>query len=183
MKTYNQIIKIFKSFAERHKQVNSFFLGQNFDLENTSSIIYPVVQVYSTGARMPQNDEGFFGVVSLSFNVKIVDQISNDETNSDEINSDTLQIAQDLVNEINTNSYFIKNQIQIDGDIIFEPLYNYEDSNTNGWEFTISLKYINNNSSCDLPVNPIEPIIHTYLEYQDDLEFEYQDDFEFEYQN
>ena len=168
MKTYNQIIKIFKSFAERHKQVNSFFLGQNFDLENTSSIIYPVVQVYSTGARMPQNDEGFFGVVSLSFNVKIVDQISNDETNSD---------------EINTNSYFIKNQIQIDGDIIFEPLYNYEDSNTNGWEFTISLKYINNNSSCDLPVNPIEPIIHTYLEYQDDLEFENQDDFEFEYQN
>jgi hypothetical protein len=182
LKTYNNIVRIFQSFAKRHKQVNSFFVGRNFDLENASAITYPVVQIYSTGARMPQNDEGFFGVVSLSFNVKIIDQISNDETNKNDIDSDSLQIAQDLVNEINTNIYFITNQIQIDGDVDFEPLYNYEDSNTNGWEFTINLKYINN-SSCDLPLNPIIPLVHIYLDYQDNFDFEYQDNYEFEYQN
>ena len=182
MKTYNNIINIFKSFAKRHKQVNSFFLGRDFDLENASKIAYPCLQVYPLTARMPQN-EGYFQIVTLSFNIKIVDLLLNDNTNEDDINSDTLQIAQDLVNEINANQYFIDNNIQIDGDIQFDVLNNYEDSNSNGWEFQIDLKYLNN-STCDLPIEPLEPVVtYTYIQFEDEFEFEFEDDIKFEFQN
>lgn len=182
MKTYNQIIKIFESFANRHYQINSFFLGKNYDLENATSIHYPCLQVYPTSANMPQNDGGMFQIINLTFDIKIIDQLQNDETNTNDVSSDTLQIAQDLICELNNHPYFFKNQIKIEGDISLAPIDHYEDSNANGWEFTLQLKYLNNSCYLDLPIIPLIPPVSLVYQFEDDFEFDFEDGVKYEFE-
>ena len=39
--TYNQIIELLTDIARRHFQINTFYLGKNWELENSDDILFP----------------------------------------------------------------------------------------------------------------------------------------------
>ena len=53
--TYNQVVELLTDIARRHYQVNTFYLGRNWELENSDDILYPLFQVYPDFGRLPIN--------------------------------------------------------------------------------------------------------------------------------
>jgi hypothetical protein len=152
--SYNQVISILKDIAERHYQINTFFLGKNWEIENTQDIVYPCLQVYPEVARMPQTN-GEFKTLNLRFNCKVIDLVQQDQANQKDVHSDTLAIAQDIINELNQHPFYIRSNASLLGDIDLSNLDEYEDDFCAGWEFTLDIQLINNNSFCGLPMEDI----------------------------
>lgn len=152
--TYNGVIDIIRDIAQRHYQINTFQLGKDWELENNEDIIYPILQVYPEVARMPQRN-GDYKTINISLVCKVIDLVNQDEINEKDIHSDTLQIAQDIVNEINQHPYYQRSNANIIGDINFTSLEEFEDDYTAGWQFNLELQLINHNSYCGLPFEEI----------------------------
>lgn len=156
--TYNNIIDILTDIANRHQQINTFYVGENWEIENDADIVYPVLQVYPTLARMPRNDFGEFKTIQINMNMKVLDLTRQDNENEKDIYSDMLQVAQDIINELSQNPYFSNSNVSILNDISITPLNEFNDDYTNGWEWELSFQLINNNTWCGLPFDPIEGI-------------------------
>lgn len=158
--TYNNIIDILKDIATRHYQINTFYLGKDWDIENDGDIQYPVMQVYPTLAKMPRNAQGEFKTIQINMNIKVVDLTQQSQENERDIHSDTLQIAQDIINELNQHPYYQNSNVSIINDINLSNLEEYNDDFTAGWQFDLNLQLINNNTFCGIPSNPIDGITY-----------------------
>lgn len=135
--------------------MNTFFLGRDWELENSSDIIYPLFQVYPEVSRMPITAQGDYKTIEMELNCKVLDLVQQNENDERDVHSDTLRIAQDIVNELNQHPFYQRSNAQIVGDISFTALEEFEDDFTAGWEFTITLKLININNFCGLPMEDI----------------------------
>lgn len=152
--TYNQVVDILKDIAQRHFQINSFYLGRDWELENDDDIIYPLFQVFPESARMPVTN-GEYKTIEMRLICKVVDLVKQDESNEKDVHSDCLRIAQDIINEFNQHPFYIRSNASLTGDINITSLEEFEDDFTAGWEFGLTLKLININSYCGLPFEEI----------------------------
>lgn len=152
--TFQKVINTLQDIAERHYLINTFFVGENHDM-NAADIAYPVFQVYPDTAKFPQNFDGEFKTIDFTLKCKIVDNDRQDNTAQPETYSNTFQICQDIINEINQHPYFLNSNITIFGDVNVSQLNEFVDDFTVGWEFDLNLRLINNNSFCGLPIADI----------------------------
>ena len=150
--SYVDIIEIMTDIARRHYQVNTFFLGKNYELGNSGDIIYPVLQVYPEFARMPINDYKEYKTLEFTLNCKVIDLTTNDDGNLKDVYSDTLRIAQDIVNELNQHPFYVHSNVSLISDIQFNELDQFEDDITAGWGFSLNLRVINANTFCGMPI-------------------------------
>jgi hypothetical protein len=152
--TYNQIIQILVDIKDRHPNIETFVLGETFDLND--NITYPILQVYPDTVNMPINDWGLYSVKEISLICKVLDRVINDsKANEQDTHSDCLQVATDIINELNQNPYFLNSNSQLVGDINLEPLREFTDDYTAGWEFRLTFRLINLNTFCGLPFSNI----------------------------
>jgi hypothetical protein len=157
--TYNNIIDILTDIANRHPQINTFFLGRDWEIENDNNdIVYPMLQMYPTLGRLPITAQGDYKTLEITMDVKIVELTRQDERNEQYAASDMLQVAQDIINELNQNPYYNNSTVSLISDIDITPLEEYEDDFTTGWEFQLRLQLINKNTFCGLPFDPISGI-------------------------
>lgn len=96
--TLNQIIAIFKAFADGHKQVNFFGSGE-LRAANYAELSYPVLWVMHDRSVIGANE------VRISFKVALYDLVTADESNVNEVHSDMLEIAKDLISTLNQIEY------------------------------------------------------------------------------
>ena len=153
--SYVDIIEVMTSIAERHYQVNSFFLGRDYELENNGDLVYPVFQVYPEFARMPINDYKQYKTLEVTLNCKVIDLTTNSDSNIKDVHSDTLRIAQDIVNELNAHPFYVRSNVSLMEDISFEALEHFDDDVTAGWKFSLKLKVINANTFCGMPIEQL----------------------------
>jgi hypothetical protein len=156
--SYNNIIDILTDIANRHQQINTFYVGENWEIENDADIVYPVFQVYPTLAKLPRNAYGEYKTIQINMNCKVVGLTRQDNENEQDIYSDMLQVSQDIINELSQNPYFQNSNVSILNDISINPLNEFNDDYTNGWEWELSFQLINNNTWCGLPFDPIDGI-------------------------
>lgn len=150
--SYNDLIELFEDIARRHYQINTFFLGRDWELENNNDLQYPVLQVYPEVAKMPINNWKEYKTLDLTFNVKVIDLTVPGEENERDVHSDTLRIAQDIVNELNQHPYYIRSNVSLMEDIDFTAIEEFEDDVTAGWQFQLKLRIINANTFCGMPM-------------------------------
>jgi hypothetical protein len=150
--SYVDIIELITDIAQRHYQINTFFLGKNWELENNKDLIYPVLQVYPEFAKMPINDWKEYKTLELSLNCKVIDLTTPSDDNQKDVHSDTLRIAQDVVNELNQHPYYIRSNVSLMEDISFTAIEQFKDDISAGWQFTLKLKIINANTFCGMPI-------------------------------
>lgn len=150
--SYVDIIEIITDIAERHYQINTFFLGKNYELGNNGDIIYPLLQVYPEFARMPINDYKEYKTLEFTLNCKVIDLTTNDDGNLKDVHSDTLRIAQDIVNELNQHPFYVHSNVSLISDIQFNELDQFEDDIVAGWGFSLNLRVINANTFCGMPI-------------------------------
>lgn len=150
--SYNDLIEIFQDIASRHYQINTLFIGRDWELENNNDLQYPVLQVYPEVAKMPINNWKEYKTLDLTFNVKVIDLTVPGEENERDVHSDTLRIAQDIVNELNQHPYYIRSNVSLMEDIDFTAIEEFEDDVTAGWQFNLKLRIINANTFCGMPM-------------------------------
>lgn len=94
--TYNQVIELLTDICRRHYQLNTFYLGRNWELENDDDILFPLFQVYPDFGRLPVNAYNEYKTQEIRFVCKVVDTTVPSEDNERDVHSDTLRIAQDI---------------------------------------------------------------------------------------
>ncbi len=154
--TYNQVIDLLIDITKRHEQVNTFFLGRNWETENSEDILFPLFQVYPDFGKLTANSFNEYKTQTIRFVCKMLDLTTNGEENKRDVHSDTLRYAQDIVNEFNQHPFYMRSNIKLIGDVDFnEVLQEYQDDVTAGWSFNLTFQLININQFCGMPIQDI----------------------------
>lgn len=137
MKSYNEIIADFETFANNHYQIKSFGNGdlwEAIEKDSTADLLFPRMWVVDNGASLSGND------FNLSFSIYLFDQPATDESDENEIKSDMLQVAQDIL------AFFRDYDNSDDFDYILErtaSLTSFTDSENDsltGWRLDLTFK-------------------------------------------
>jgi hypothetical protein len=154
MRTTNDIISIYRSIGQRHQQINTFFIGQDFDL-GKEALRHPVLAVNPVSAVLPKTENGYT-MYTLDFTVKVFDLLNKDKNNEEDVISDTLEILKDIVSEFNQHPDYYENEFNIIGDVSFTTMRGYYDSDVTGWECTIRVQSPNRRGFCLLPLDELD---------------------------
>ena len=152
-RTLNDIVRAFQDIGERHLQIKTFFVGQDFDLGNDTAR-NSILAVNPISAVLPKTDGGYTSY-AVDFTVKVLDLVNKDMGNELEVLSDGLEILKDIVSELNTHPYYIESSFDIIGDVSFEPARGVFDSDLTGWECTFTLEAPNYRYFCGLPMDAL----------------------------
>ena len=152
-RTLNDIVRAFQDIGERHLQIKTFFVGQDFDLGNDTAR-NSILAVNPISAVLPKTEGGYTSY-AVDFTVKVLDLVNKDMSNELEVMSDGLEILKDIVSELNTHPYYIESSFDIIGDVNFEPARGVFDSDLTGWECTLTLEAPNYRFFCGLPMDAL----------------------------
>lgn len=142
--TLNTIVKSIEDFTTRHKQLNSFFSGDNWDFQAKTNL-YPALVCVTNPASISQ------GRVTCTFNIFISDICNKDRSNIDEIHSDTLQIFQDFFAEFRENEDFYGFTL-LDENLVVDPFEEEFDDVLAGWNSVMTFEFMFSASNCLLPL-------------------------------
>ena len=153
--TYNNIISVFEDIANRHYQIKTFKVGDQWE-EDANTVQYPMLVVNPTSANMARsaNDMGY-ATFEITMNVLVSDQVYKGEENENDVISDTLQMIQDIIVEFNQHPYYTNSRFDIIGDLDFEPFTERNDDEVSGWEVGMTLRTPNIRKFCGIPVSEI----------------------------
>lgn len=152
--TYNNLITTFKDIQKRHRQINSFFTGKGFDLGASDQLEYPVLTLEPISSRLLNSENGL-NVFELVVHLQIGDLVNKDLSNETDVLSDSLQILQDIVKEFEQHPFYVKSNLNIRGDVDFEPFKGVSDEDLTGWETDLRITLISNQAYCKLPFSGI----------------------------
>lgn len=156
--SYNDIIELFVDIAKRHYQINTFYLGKDWEPENVMDVQYPLLQVYPEFASMPINNWKQYKTLELTLNCKVMDLTVPGEENEMDVHSDTLRIAQDIVNEINAHPFYSNSNISLIETINFTAFEEHGTDITAGWQFDLKLRILNGNTFCGMPIAELDGV-------------------------
>jgi hypothetical protein len=158
----NQLVDLFKSFAQLHPMINDFGYGPTSDIGVSRQMKFPYLwlTIDQNTEIIPQNKTA---IPLMGFTVLFMDKTNIqqnyldinglDSDNRQETLSDTFQYLQDLITEIdnNWNNYGIK----FDGSINAFPGVDETTDKVNGWvgRFRLKLRH----SNCITPLGDIIP--------------------------
>lgn len=149
--TLNQLIKVFNDIADRHYQINDFSDDQDFNIDADNAPDYPILVARGTNPSLLSSDNGY-KTKSITFDVQVVDLVNKDMNSENDVMSDTLQILTDVVTELSNHPDYIEDELNIIGDIDFNPLWGVYDSDVTGWKIEIDIQQPNKSSYCTNPI-------------------------------
>jgi len=147
MLTLNQTIEILKNFTSKHKQLNSFYFGDKWEVGASENIQYPLLWCSLQNVAMTDN------VVERRFLIDISDKVNLDESNENHVLSDCEQIAFDLLNYLEQISDNENIGLRISRNTQLTDYTEDRDDMVSGFFFEITLSSHIAGFSCDLPIN------------------------------
>jgi len=97
--TLNEIKKKFELIAQNHKQINTFGWGDIWEIATSGTIDYPLMWVKIEPVSIADK------VQTMNFKVILMDIVGNGEINEDDVLSDQLEIAKDVIAQLEHPSY------------------------------------------------------------------------------
>lgn len=147
MVTLNQINKAFSDIAIAHKQINTYGMGDIWEVESSGTIRYPLMWAQPATSRFEKNT-----YISV-WDIFVMDILHKDESNETDALSDLELIALDIIALLKDNDYtFNLNTDSITLDKATEQLTNY----VAYVKFTIELQIPAPNDRCAVPSTTID---------------------------
>ena len=141
--TLNQLIAKLQSIATSHAQINDFFFGDIADLGTEKPMQYPVLFADIS----PSNFN--YKVISLNFQLMVMDIVKKDLSNENDVMSDTLQILEDVIIELrNPSEVFL-----IQDSITLTPFMDSQGDEVAGWTANLTINVPSTYNSCAIPLN------------------------------
>jgi len=159
----NRLIRLLKSIAERHRQINSFGTGNLYDV-TFRKLLYGGMPDTTTVTSQPTyplmwfnvTDSSIQGMSSLiSFQLMLADLVTDGEKNDFEIYSDLQLVAQDVVALI-FKEQTVNKEFKLDESISMTPFADRFEDSLNGWVINLRIKVAYGFENCSVPVNDID---------------------------
>jgi len=150
--TLNQLLVVFRDIATRHKQVHSFKIAQDFNIDAEEALTFPCLVVNPITSELPKTENGYT-MYSIKFDVQLLDLMNKDRDNEDDVISDNLTILREIVNEFNTHPYYMDSGIDLIGTISFRTIRGAYDSDVTGWRCEMEMQSPNRLSFCGSPIS------------------------------
>lgn len=141
-KSFNQVISVFQTISQQLENINSFGVGERYDVNTNRNTVYPLMWVQPIQSYFSLNE------LHLKFNIYILDLVQKDKSNLNDVMSDTLQTAL-FVKSILKNNPCNDFTIQEDGTL--EPFMDWELDEVAGWAIQTDVTIWNTDSLCDIP--------------------------------
>jgi hypothetical protein len=145
--TLNQILKELEVIAQSHKQIDTFAFGDFHEINTSGDIRYPLMWAFYDGVVINE------GVQQVNFNLVFCDVVKQGEVNETEVLSDQLEIAKDVIAQLNDPMYswnFDANNINI------QPFTERWTDSVSGYSVNITLELPYTSDRCVIPMIPIE---------------------------
>ena len=149
-----KIISIFKDLSLRHEMVADWGYGPTYNIGASRQMKFPYIWVENSQSETLKSANGYKENL-YTFTVYCLDKINKGDDNYDQIISDTHYILDTIIQEIAQHKYYVDMNLSIDGNIIFQPVVEATDDNTNGWQADITLKSPVRYTYCNSPIEPI----------------------------
>lgn len=148
MLTLNQEIEILKNFSLKHKSLNSFYFGDEWETDSTITPTYPLMNAILQGSSLTNN------IVSRKYLIIISDLVNKDESNESQVLSDCELMCYDLVNYLRSIANLgTLGAFNVSKDISLTDFTERGDSEVAGHFFELTTNNHIGNYSCDLPIN------------------------------
>ena len=186
MITYKNILEIFKNIADNHYLINSFHSGllDEVDINKLDGKDYPILYVEPSTTNVDK------GVLTYTFNVYVMGLINNkdlatpfytgsaigfvEESNREQVWSDMLQVMKDIISEFKQNQSiqttgadsgkkisYVPDEIVLNIPVSIEPFTVRFANMLTGWTSTFSMQVNNDNTLCDIPIDPSDNLPNT----------------------
>ena len=141
--TFNQLLLKFEALANDHLQIKRFGSGPIEDINtfSPSSGDFPVLWVVPQAAKLGKN------TLVYTMRILVFDIDETDDSNRDEILSDTLQILNDIFQQIMEDD----DNYEVNTDLIATPFNQRFVDYCTGWFADIEITTDINNSLCIIP--------------------------------
>jgi hypothetical protein len=146
--SYNVLINRFEAFAAGHLLIKRFTHGQIDLSDQLNDDQYPFMHV------TPDTIEPTKGAMQFGFHIMFADIPRDKETKAEyqrEVISDCVRLGQDLIAEITNGLTLFGFNVQMIGDVVFEPFMEEQKNTVTGVAFTIKLEVPWDWSACDIP--------------------------------
>jgi len=146
--SYNVLINRFEAFAAGHLLIKRFTHGQIDLSDQLNDDQYPFMHV------TPDTIEPTKGAMQFGFHIMFADIPRDKETKAEyqrEVISDCVRLGQDLIAEITNGLVLFGFNVQMIGDVVFEPFMEEQKNTVTGVAFTIKLEVPWDWSACDIP--------------------------------
>lgn len=144
VKTFGNIIDELEDFSNSHLYINEFGWGEPSQISATKNEKYPLLWLNPTTSY----NEG--KLMTLNFEMLVLDILDQDLANKKEVMNDTLLIGNDVVKNYWSNE--IVNDFTLDEQSVsFTPYMRVQDGFLAGWLFDISIEIENRLSTCSIP--------------------------------
>ena len=150
----NHIIGIFRDFSIRHEMINDFFYGNTYNIGASRQMRFPYLAVENSQSITFGTINGH-KEIQYTFILYVMDKINMGDINYDQLMSDCHYILDTLVQEISQSRYYVDNNLNIVGDVVFTPVMEATDDNVNGWQAEITISHPQRYTPCNSPIEPI----------------------------
>ena len=140
--TYNDIIKAFRDFCDKHYQIAQCITPTVEADFQTIENKFPSVVIVPVASNMGA------GQLSLSFAVIVADILIADGSNSNDLYNDTLEIAKDFVAWFTGSPEL---DWSIGDEVSIEPFAEKYDDYLAGWAMQVSVTVPYDHTVCDIP--------------------------------
>jgi hypothetical protein len=145
IKTFKRILEDIETFCDNHNQINSFSWGNPNNI-STKNHTFPMVWLQPTTSTINGH------MMTLSFDMYIMDLVKQDLTNLKDVMNDTLLMGNDVVSKFWSDCETYDWVLNEDG-VSMEPFDAKFDDYTGGWIFRINIEIENRLSNCNIPEN------------------------------
>lgn len=146
--TYNQFIKKIQGFADRHKFINTFGTGEEWE---TEGILKPGIK-YQILYAIPVDSTDLVQAKQRRFNFLCFDIVKKDKSNEQEVLSDTEQTLDDLIRWCRNQDDF-----SLINDPVATPFKESYGDWCAGWGCEVTIESDFNSADCDLPLTGLDP--------------------------
>lgn len=167
--TVNKLIEVWKDIATRHYQINSFGIGNDWEIGVSTAEMHPTLWIEPVTATMPSGDHGY-QTFEIDFEVRVFDLVNKNESNENDVLSDTIDILKDIIIQFKEHPFYVESQIDIINDISFESFTEEFDDEVSGWLCEISLMTPVLTTYCGIASEPIDtpappPVVNNAFEF------------------
>lgn len=144
-RTLNQINEILEGIANAHQQINSYGIGDLYDLVANGAVTYPLMFTVINPGTINGNR------MSLNLSLLFMDLVHKDQGNELEVLSDTLQISTDVVAQLRSPIY--EDWFLVGDSVSFEDFTERFNDEVAGFKVDISLTLSEQFNLCSLPIS------------------------------
>lgn len=144
-RTLNQINEILEGIANAHQQINSYGIGDLYDLVANGAVTYPLMFTVINPGTINGNR------MSLNLSLLFMDLVHKDQGNELEVLSDTLQMGTDVVAQLRSPLY--EDWFLVGDSVSFEDFTERFNDEVAGFKVDISLTLSEQFNLCSLPIS------------------------------